>query len=279
MVPRNRVSSGPVLSESRLHPRQFPAPEQGGGPRGEITHVPFTPVRPTRASAEVITQIREAIFAGRYCPGSRLPTEREMAKQFGVSRVTVRDALRALEAAGLIEVRVGGHGGPYVAAPDVSKLTETLGTQVQLRGTTFMEMSEARLALELMAAELAALRITDEELARMRELVEAPARPEPDTAGGLLDFHRMVVSAAHNSAVLDMWTACRTLIQQPFDILHALRPATADAAHRSHRELYHALAQRQPEQAVKVMREHLSDFATRAQRAFDESRHEVTGGR
>jgi GntR family transcriptional regulator, transcriptional repressor for pyruvate dehydrogenase complex len=241
-------------------------------PRPEIPPVQFTPVRPTRASTEVITQVREAIFSGRYHPGDRLPTERDMARQFGVSRVTVRDALRALEAAGLVEVRVGGHGGPYVAEPDVSKLTETLGTHVQLRGTSFMEMAEARLALELMAAELAATRITDEELERMRELVEAPTRPEPETAGGLLDFHRMVVAAAHNSALLDMWTACRTLIQQPFDILHALRPATAQAAHRSHRELYRALAAHEPEKAVKVMREHLSDFADRTQRAFEESR-------
>ena len=232
----------------------------------------FTPVRPTRASAEIISQIREAIFSGRYRPGDRLPTERDMAKRFGVSRVTVRDALRALEAAGLVEVRVGGHGGPYVAAPDVSKLTETLGTHVQLRGTTFLELSEARLALELMAAELAATRVTEEELAQMRELVEGPTRPEPDTAGGLLDFHRLVVSAAHNSALLDMWTASRTLIQQPFDILHALRPATAQAAHRSHRQLYRALAEHQPEQAVRIVREHLSDFAMRAERAFTESR-------
>jgi GntR family transcriptional repressor for pyruvate dehydrogenase complex len=232
----------------------------------------FTPVRPTRASTEVIAQIREAIFGGRYRPGDRLPTERELARQFGVSRVTIRDALRALEAVGLVEVRVGGHGGPYVAEPDIARLTETLATHVQLRGTTFLEMSEARLALELTAARLAAERATDEELEQMRELVEAPTRPEPDTAGGLLDFHRMVVTAAHNSAILDMWTACRTVIQQPFDILHALRPSTAKAAHRSHRELYRALAARDPEEAVRITREHLSDFAGRAQRAFVESR-------
>ena len=59
----------------------------------------FNRVRPMRASTYVIQQIREAIFSGRYKPGDRLPTEREQALQFGVSRVTVRDALRALEAA------------------------------------------------------------------------------------------------------------------------------------------------------------------------------------
>lgn len=232
----------------------------------------FTPVRPTRASSEVITQIREAIFDGRYQPGDRLPTEREMARQFGISRVTVRDALRALEAAGLIVVRVGGQGGPYVSKPDVANLTETLGTHVQLRGTTFMELAEARLGLELMAAGLAAERVTDEELAQLLELVEGRRPTEQETAGGLLDFHHLVVAAAHNSALLDMWTACRTLIQEPFDVLHALQPAMAEASNEAHQRFVRALEQRDSELAVRLMREHLSDFADRAQRAFEESR-------
>src|SRR5213595_456802 len=80
----------------------------------------FAPIRPTRASSDVIAQIRRAILSGQYRPGDRLPTERDMAQQFGVSRVTVRDALRALEAHGLVRVKVGGQGGPYVSAPDVA---------------------------------------------------------------------------------------------------------------------------------------------------------------
>ena len=116
----------------------------------------FRPVRPTRASSEVVTQIREAILSGRFRPGDRLPTERELAQQFGVSRVTVRDALRALEAGGLIRVKVGGQGGPYVAEPDISQLSDSLGAHLQLRGSTFRELAEARLALETTAARLAA---------------------------------------------------------------------------------------------------------------------------
>src|ERR687886_1846181 len=97
----------------------------------------FSRVVPTRASSDVVAQIREAILSGRVKPGDRLPTERELAAQFGVSRVTIRDALRALEAGGLIRVRVGGNGGPYVAEPDIAQLSDSLGTHLQLRGTTF----------------------------------------------------------------------------------------------------------------------------------------------
>src|SRR5437763_2426782 len=107
----------------------------------------FNRVRPTRASTYVIEQIREAIFSGRYRPGDRLPTERELALQFGVSRVTIRDALRALEATGLIRVKVGGQGGPYVAKPNIGQLSDSLSTQFQLQGTSFQELAEARLAL------------------------------------------------------------------------------------------------------------------------------------
>src|SRR3979411_1052358 len=118
----------------------------------------LAPIRPTRASSDVIAQIRRAILSGQYRPGDRLPTEREMARQFGVSRVTVRDALRALEAAGLLEIRVGGQGGPYVKEPDPARLAESLRTHFHLQGTTFAELAEARLALETTAARLAAER-------------------------------------------------------------------------------------------------------------------------
>ena len=247
-------------------------PDAGDGDRRSGVSFEFTRVRPARVSNEVVAQIREAIFSGRYQPGDRLPTERELSRQFGVSRVTVRDALRALEAAGLIEVRVGGQGGPYVTEPDVSRLTEALNAHVQLRGTTFVELSEARLALELMAAELAAERATPQELEQIRAMAEGPASRGPEAAGTLLDFHRAVVTASHNGALLDMWTACRTLIQEPFDVLQALQPAMVDAAQEAHQRLVRALMARDGELAARLTREHLSDFSNRARRAFEESR-------
>src|SRR5437899_4764212 len=75
----------------------------------------FTPVRQSRASGEIVSQIERAIFAGELHAGDRLQSERELAEQFGVSRITVRDALRVLEARGLIRVKVGATGGAFVA--------------------------------------------------------------------------------------------------------------------------------------------------------------------
>src|SRR3990170_4953040 len=77
----------------------------------------FRPVNTGRISEEIVEQIKLAIRAGQVRLGDRLPSERDFAEQFGVSRVSVRDALRILETSGLIEIRVGARGGAYVTAP------------------------------------------------------------------------------------------------------------------------------------------------------------------
>lgn len=223
----------------------------------------FTPIRPTRASSDVIAQVRAAILAGEFRPGDRLPTEREMARQFRVSRVTIRDALRALEASGLVEVRVGGRGGPYVATPDSAALTESLGNHFHLYGTTFAELAEARLALETTAARLAAERATPEGLAAMREALEEVA----DSASRSVDFHTALVDAAHNTALAVMWSATRALLTEAFDTLHSRQPDMAEVARDVHRRLYQAVERRDGEEAVRLMRDHLYDFAERAEKA------------
>jgi DNA-binding FadR family transcriptional regulator len=230
----------------------------------------FAPIRPTRASSDVIVQIRRAILSGQYRPGDRLPTEREMAQQFGVSRVTVRDALRALEANGLIRVKVGGQGGPYVSEPDISLLSDSIGTHLHLRGTTFEELAEARQALETTAAHLAALRATDEDLAALKDAIQGPMQPPPgEAATTSLDFHTALVIAAHNQALLAMFRATRALIQQAFDTLHAQQPDMAIAARMTHGQLYEAIAAHDAERAAALMRTHLEEFAARAARFYE----------
>src|SRR3979411_2630201 len=197
----------------------------------------LAPIRPTRASSDVIAQIRQAIMSGQYQPGDRLPTEREMAQQFGVSRVTVRDALRALEANGLVRVKVGGQGGPYVSTPDIALLSDSIGTHLHLRGTSFQHLAEARRALERTAARLAAQRAPPDDLAALEAAIQGPMRPphSSDTAASSLDFHTALVIASHNQALLAMFQATRALIQEAFDQLHAQQPEMATAAIKTHR--------------------------------------------
>lgn len=227
----------------------------------------FRPVRSTRISDDVIEQIRAAIFRGDLRPGDRLPSERELAAQFGISRVTVRDALRALEAGGLIRVKVGGGGGPYVAAPDVQALSAAVGNHLKLIGADFRELAEARLALETTAVRLACERATSEDLASLRLAIGRDAsRGGHETAVSSVDFHTALVTAAHNRALLAMFNAIRALMQDAIELIHTRLPDTARVAQEVHTELYEAVVAGEPERGVRIMREHLYDFIERVRK-------------
>ena len=115
----------------------------------------FAPVAVARASSAIAEQIRTAILTGRIKAGDRLSPERELAEQFGVSRVTVRDALRSLEAMGLIQVKVGARGGAFVTAPTGSKVAQTMSDMMVMSATTPEDIVEARLIVELGTVTLA----------------------------------------------------------------------------------------------------------------------------
>ena len=137
-----------------------------------VTDSIFAPVAVARASSAIAEQIRTAILSGRLKAGDRLSPERELAEQFGVSRVTVRDALRSLEAMGLIAVKVGARGGAFVTAPTGSKVAQTMSDMMMMSATTPEDIVEARLIVELGTVTLACARARDEDVAQLRELCE-----------------------------------------------------------------------------------------------------------
>src|ERR671933_2144052 len=124
----------------------------------------FAPIAIARASSSIADQIRQAIVTGRLAEGERLPPERELAEQFNVSRVTVRDALRALEAMGLIEVRVGARGGAFVTAPTGSVVAQTMSDMMMMSAITPEDVVEARLIVELGTVTLACARADEDDL-------------------------------------------------------------------------------------------------------------------
>ncbi|TME59709.1 MAG: FadR family transcriptional regulator [Chloroflexi bacterium] len=113
-----------------------------------MSGVAFTPIRQARASGEIVSQIERAIFDGELQTGDRLESERELAERFGVSRITVRDALRVLEARGLVHVKVGASGGAFVSDTNVDQVAESISTMIQLRRMTLSGVAEARTVVE-----------------------------------------------------------------------------------------------------------------------------------
>src|SRR4051794_8013837 len=164
----------------------------------------FAPITVARASSSIAEQIRGAIVGGKLAQGERMPPERELAEQFGVSRVTVRDALRALEAMGLIEVRVGARGGAFITVPSGSVVGQTMSDMMIMLAISPEDVVEARLIIELGTVTLACARATDADLARLREIDERAHEALADktyTRELSWDFHAALAEAAHNGAV------------------------------------------------------------------------------
>src|ERR671933_848236 len=189
----------------------------------------FAPIAIARASSSIADQIRQAIVTGRLQRGERLSPERELAEQFGVSRVTVRDALRSLEAMGLIEVKVGARGGAFVTAPTGSKVAQTMSDMMLMSATTPEDVVEARLIVELGTVTLACARATDEDVQELRELCES-AR-DALAAGTYTrerswEFHARLAHAAHNGAVDGLTQSFRSTLS-----LHPVRAREGARAH------------------------------------------------
>src|SRR4051794_36212010 len=105
----------------------------------------FARVRPARTFEEITAQLRQRVIHGHLKPGDRLPAERDLAARFGVSRNSVREALRVLEMAGVLRLQKGAHGGAFVVAPDGQSVVTGLQDMFQLGSVTPAQLTEARL--------------------------------------------------------------------------------------------------------------------------------------
>jgi DNA-binding FadR family transcriptional regulator len=219
----------------------------------------FAPISVARASSSIADQIRQAIVTGRLQLGDRLAPERELAEQFGVSRVTVRDALRALEAMGLIEVKVGARGGAFVTVPSGSVVGQTMSDMMMMQALTPEDIVEARLIVELGTVTLACARATEEDVERMRALA---TRSREGLAAGTYtrelswDFHALLADAAHNTAVEGLTHSFRSSLS-----MHPIRTREGTKAHErtveEHERILDALERRDGVTARREMAHHL----------------------
>lgn len=203
----------------------------------------------------VARRLVEAIAGGRYAVGDRLPAERELAIEFGVSRPTVREAIIALEVQGLVEVRVGS--GAYVMALP--------GNTAIGFGISAFELTEARLLFEGEAAALAASHISDEELATLSRLLVEMDK-ENQRGDGLTEtsdreFHLTIARATRNAAIVrtieDLWDL-RSTSPEAALVYSRARAADVKPVVDEHESIVAALRARDPKKARAAMRGHLS---------------------
>ena len=209
---------------------------------------------------QAIEKIKDLIVAGEFAPGSKLPKERELAERLGLSRNSLREAVRALTLIGVLEPRQGD--GTYVTTlePDLL-LAGTMFVSDLLTGGTVLELHEVRRILETAATAMAATRLTDEELealARTLDQMDA-AETTQDFIDSDLEFHRIIVGACGN-------TTLASLIQNLSGgtlrarIWRAINERGAvDSTRKLHHDIYRALLARDPNLAAAADLIHLAD--------------------
>jgi GntR family transcriptional regulator, transcriptional repressor for pyruvate dehydrogenase complex len=215
--------------------------------------------RGTRASEDVAAQILNSVYSDGLKPGEWLGTEATLAERFNVSRVTIRDAVSALSARGLLDVRVGAGGGLRIARGDPDRLIDAFSIQMRLMGLTREELFEAMLAIEPVTASLAAQRATTEDLDALASLVEESSHTLDDPAAFTalaVNFHQSVAEASHNRALRASLAAVRAT--QLEHLSHATTRTIAERVARIHASILEAITARDPALAEERMRQHLT---------------------
>ncbi|AOW91665.1 GntR family transcriptional regulator [Rhodococcus sp. WMMA185] len=219
--------------------------------------------RQTLRSGPLVPQLEdlltERITAGEWTAGTRLPSEAELAAELGVGRSSVREAVRLLARAGLLDVR---HGvGTFVARPPAAGA----GLEQLLRRARLLEVYEVRRALEIEASRLAAERVRPEDLRRIRELLEA--RHDSTTKSTAvfvaadLDFHAAVVDIAGNSILSALFESVRPTLVKALAELVDHEPACPDTG-CAHDDLLRALEIGDVEAAVVATAANLDPVMT-----------------
>ncbi len=206
-----------------------------------------------------VRQLHEQLHAGRWEVGTRLPAEPELAQQLGVGRSTLREAVRALAHAGMLETRQGS--GTYVRSLDPGSGWEPL-----LRRAAVLEVYEVREALEVQAARLAADRRTDADVADLRTRLAArdSARQHARDSRFVeadLAFHRTVIAAAHNRLLMDMFESFASVLREALVAVVSDRHLDDVDVAPTHARLVAAIEAGDAGAAERATREHIRPTA------------------
>lgn len=219
-----------------------------------------------RISEVIVDQVRLLIRSGQLTAGDRLPSERELCERFGVSRVTVREALRVLEANGLVDIRVGARGGAFVTAPTSRMVGEGIADLISLSSLSALEVTEARMVFELGLVPLACERATEEDIAAMYEICDrsAAALVSDDYPFALsAEWHSRFARSTHNRAIALLAESLHDPMIRSLQEARSTVPAHGRQGVEEHRALVDAVAEHDVEHATELMKVHLTRTASR----------------
>ncbi|MDZ7871578.1 MAG: pyruvate dehydrogenase complex transcriptional repressor PdhR [Rheinheimera sp.] len=221
-------------------------------------------IKPAKLSDQIVGQLEQMLLEGSFAPGQKLPTERELAEQFEVSRPSVREALQKLEAKGLVSRKQGG--GTFVCDTLVGGLTDPLFELIGRHPESQFDLLEFRHALEGICAYYAALRGTANDFSQIKQRYDeiCLAQQQHDInaeAAAVGSFYSAVAEASHNVVLLHLVRGLTPLVEQNIRLnLEILQQKDGIVGQlNSHRQrLMEAVINGEPEQARQASNSHLA---------------------
>lgn len=221
----------------------------------------FQPIKIKKIYEEIVEQLKEMISTGELKPGQKLPSERDMAESLGVSRASVREALTALEAIGILDIRPGE--GTFVRETSVSTTFAPLAMVLEMEQNPGGQLMEVRRVLETEMAALAAQRATEEDLKKIETNLN-----HMKTATGIsqaveadLRFHFSIAEATHNTILLRMMNTVADLMHNAFRVQREeLYVDKSSEIISEHEAIYNAIRNRDLETARAKMLQHIDNI-------------------
>ncbi len=239
-------------------------------PRSDVHRI----ASPGSLTDRVTDALTRLVLGGDHPPRSRLPTELELARRFGVSRTVVREAVARLKSAGLVESRQGS--GVYVREPHGGMRFQLEPGEAHRSPAAVLEILELRRGLEAEAAALAAERATRAQVTGLRRALEAIAREEAAGRDGVqadMELHRAIARASGNRHFPALWDFVGQFLRAAIRATRANEARRADflvQVHDEHRALVEAIARRSPPDARAAALRHMAGAAARIREAGPE---------
>ena len=256
-LPASPPKSAPKKRGPKVAMVKMPAssPPASQGPQ-------FHPVRTQRAFEAVCDQIRRQIADGTLHPGQRIPGERELAVQFDISRSGVREALRSLELAGLVEARTGQSGGFFIKSGNTEGITQAVRDLVALGQVPLGNVTEARIEITCVAIRMACQRATPADLDAIEADIDHHAELFRQGQGSrnsrsVGEFYRLLARATHNEVIVMLIDALSEIVRT---ILMRLDPKPRADIVRVRRQVLRYIRQREPAKACATMTAHLKNI-------------------
>jgi GntR family transcriptional repressor for pyruvate dehydrogenase complex len=259
-VPRriyNRRSLSPdTFSSTRV---SIPAPLDSKVTTPRRPTAQFRAVRPKRVFEEICDQIRQDLQSGKLRPGDRLPAERVLAEQFSVSRTTLREALRALEFAGIVTLLKGTNGGAVILDGTLNTVTQSIADIQRLGRVSLAEIAEVRILMQEMVVKLAVHRASEDDLRALEDNVrrtsEFVAQKNFEARmDASQEFYRLLAKSTGNQLAIILNEALAT-IMRPY-VAYVVRTLNYDVV-RHRRRFLKLLGARDEKKAVGEMTAHL----------------------